>query len=169
MASEALHRLRPEQKDHATAERGRRECGAEEPRSQEHLSFESGRHQQSDHFVERDGLRYAGTHLLVDLWHAQHLDDMGRIERMLEDAVEACGATLLELKLHCFSPNGGISGVAVLAESHITIHTWPERNYAAVDIFMCGACRPHRALPILQNAFCCSQLTVTEQKRGVLT
>ena len=120
-----------------------------------------------DHFVAKDGLRYAGTHLLVDLWGAQNLDDADLIETALKDCIEACGATLLYLHLHCFSENGGISGVAVLAESHISIHTWPERDYAAIDIFMCGDAQPHKAVPILRRYFRPATVQLGEQKRGL--
>ena len=84
-----------------------------------------------DHFVERDGLRFAGTHLIIDLWQASRLDDLAHVEQALREATIRAGATLLNIDLHHFTPNGGISGVAVLAESHISIHTWPERAYAA--------------------------------------
>ena len=87
----------------------------------------------------------------------------------LRAAVDACRATLLELKLHRFSPNGGISGVAIVAESHISIHTWPERAYAAVDIFMCGGADPYLAIPVLRAALEPEQLQLNEQKRGILT
>ena len=120
-----------------------------------------------DYFVERHGLRYAGSHLIIDLWQAENLDDAGVIEMALRRAVQAAGATLLHLHLHEFSPNGGVSGVAVLAESHISIHTWPERAYAAVDVFMCGAAEPHEAVPILQHAFNAGQVTISEQMRGI--
>lgn len=123
---------------------------------------------QKDYFVERDGLRYAGTHLLVELWEASHLDDLQLIDRMLREAIVACDATLLNLHLHHFTPNGGISGVAVLAESHISIHTWPERCYAAVDIFMCGGADPYKALPILRRGLSSQSVQVCEQKRGLL-
>jgi S-adenosylmethionine decarboxylase len=123
--------------------------------------------QPKDHFVEQDGLRYAGTHLLVDLWGARNLDDADLIEEALKECVTACDATLLYLHLHCFSENGGISGVAVLAESHISIHTWPERAYAAIDIFMCGDARPQRAIPILRRYFEPASVQLGEQKRGL--
>jgi S-adenosylmethionine decarboxylase len=123
--------------------------------------------QLKDHFVEKEGLRYAGTHLLVDLWGAKHLDDADLIETALKECINACGATLLYLHLHCFSENGGISGVAVLAESHISIHTWPERAYAAIDIFMCGDAQPAKAIPILRRYFEPSSVQLGEQKRGL--
>ncbi|MEE9139285.1 MAG: adenosylmethionine decarboxylase [Alphaproteobacteria bacterium] len=122
---------------------------------------------RADYFVERDGLLFAGTHLLVDLWNARNLDDQKIIEQALTEAVEACGATLLHVHLHHFSPSGGISGVAVLAESHISIHTWPERGFAAVDIFMCGTCDPYRAVPVLRRVLATDTIQLTEQKRGL--
>lgn len=120
----------------------------------------------ADHFVRRDGKCFAGTHLIVDLWGAERLDDLGHVERALVAAVEAAQATLLHLHLHHFTPNGGISGVAVLAESHISIHTWPERGYAALDVFMCGDAFPERAVPVLEQAFRPAETIVTELLRG---
>ena len=121
-----------------------------------------------DYFIEKNGLRYAGSHLILDLWDAEHLDDAGVIEMAFRRAIKEAGATLLHMHFHEFSENGGISGVAVLAESHISIHTWPERAYAAVDIFMCGAAEPHKAVPILKHAFNAGRISLSEQMRGVL-
>jgi len=121
-----------------------------------------------DHFVERNGLRFAGTHLIVDLWHASSLDEVDVVEAALRGAVEAAGATLLKIDLHCFTPNGGITGVAVLAESHISIHTWPERDFAAIDIFMCGACNPYDGVPALKAAFKPKSINLGEQRRGLV-
>ena len=121
-----------------------------------------------DHFVERDGLRFAGTHLIIDLWQASDLDDIKVVETALRDAAAAAGATLLKIDLHSFAPSGGITGVAVLAESHISIHTWPERDYAAVDVFMCGDADPHKAIKVLRHAFGPRMLTVSEHRRGVI-
>jgi S-adenosylmethionine decarboxylase len=123
---------------------------------------------QKDYFIERDGVRFAGMHLLVDLWEATSLDDPERIDAALRAGAEAAGATILHGHFHHFSPNGGVSGVLVLAESHISIHTWPERGYAAIDIFMCGACDPALALPHLQAAFSAGRVEVSEQRRGVI-
>lgn len=122
--------------------------------------------ERKDYFVERDGQRFAGTHLLVDLWGASNLDDPDRIDRVLREAALGAGATILHSHFHHFTPNGGVSGVVVLAESHISIHTWPECNFAAVDIFMCGACDPRDAVPVLQQAFCPERLDIGEQRRG---
>lgn len=79
-----------------------------------------------------------GQHLIADLWGCDGLADPAVIEGALRSAATAAGATLLDLKLHHFGPQQGVTGVALLAESHISIHSWPEHGYAAVDIFLCG-------------------------------
>ena len=119
------------------------------------------------HYVERDGLKFAGTHLIIDVWGASRLDQMRVVERMMRDAVDEVGATLLRLDLHHFQENGGISGVALLAESHISIHTWPETGYAALDIFVCGDCDAYRAVPVIKRALAPERVTVAEHKRGL--
>jgi len=119
-----------------------------------------------DYFVERDGMKFAGMHLLVDLWDATNLNDPDRIDAILREAAQAARATILHSHFHHFEPGGGVSGVVVLAESHISIHTWPERNFAAIDIFMCGACDPHRSLPVLREGFAPTRVEVSEQRRG---
>lgn len=81
---------------------------------------------------------FTGTHILADLFDCDHLDDAPRIETALRASVAAAGATLLQLHVHGFGEGQGVTGVAILAESHISIHSWPERRYAAVDMFMCG-------------------------------
>lgn len=121
-----------------------------------------------DYFVERDGVRFAGMHLLIDMWGARHLAEADVIRDALARAVAACNASLLHLHVHSFGGNGGISGVAVLAESHISIHTWPERGFGAIDIFMCGACDPVGALPVLKEIFQPVEFNVVEQRRGLI-
>lgn len=122
----------------------------------------------NDYFREQSGRRFAGLHLIVDLWGAERLDDLEFIEATLRDCVDAAGATLLHIHLHHFNENGGVSGVAVLAESHISIHSWPEHAYAAMDIFMCGETEPHRAVDILRDAFKPERVEIGEHRRGRL-
>ncbi|MGA9865046.1 MAG: adenosylmethionine decarboxylase [Acetobacteraceae bacterium] len=124
---------------------------------------------RKDYFVEKDGQRFAGMHLLVDLWGAHGLSDPDHIDRALREAAEAAGATILHSHFHHFGPDGGVSGVVVLAESHISIHTWPERDFAAIDIFMCGACDPYLSVPVLRAAFRPASVELSEQRRGLLS
>jgi S-adenosylmethionine decarboxylase len=90
-----------------------------------------------------------GGHCIVDFWGASHLTDAKVLSHALEAASTAAGATLLNIFLHEFPSSGGITGVALLAESHMSIHTWPETGYAAIDIFMCGRADTRRALDVL--------------------
>jgi S-adenosylmethionine decarboxylase len=121
---------------------------------------------RKDYFIERDGHRYAGTHLIIDLFGAKRLDDLKHIKETLKRCVEVAGATLLHIHLHHFTPNGGVSGVAVLAESHISIHSWPEAGYAALDVFMCGDAKPEACVPVLRKAFKPKRIAVSELLRG---
>jgi|SRR5579863_4402065 len=118
-----------------------------------------------DHFATRNGVRCAGVHLIVDLHGAKRLNDIEHIEATLRHCVEAARATLLHIHLHHFQPSG-VSGVAVLAESHISIHTWPEIGYAALDVFMCGSADPDACIPVLREAFSAKRVGVNELLRG---
>jgi S-adenosylmethionine decarboxylase len=122
-----------------------------------------------DHFIIRDGKEFAGTHIIIDLWGASRLDELAHMESAMREAVKVCGATLLHIHLHHFTPSGGISGVAVLAESHISVHTWPERDFAAFDVFMCGDAQPENAVPVLQRYFLPDRINVSQLYRGVVT
>jgi S-adenosylmethionine decarboxylase len=121
--------------------------------------------ERHDHFAVRKGVRCAGVHLIVDLHGAKGLDDIDLIEATLRRCVDAAGATLLHIHLHHFQPSG-VSGVAVLAESHISIHTWPEAGFAALDIFMCGKADPDACIPVLREAFQAKRVDVDEILRG---
>ena len=118
-----------------------------------------------DHFIQRDGMCFAGTHLIIDVWDAANLDDIDHIEATLKECVTVAGATLLHCHLHRFNPEG-VSGVLVLAESHISIHTWPERGYAALDVFMCGDSQPEKCVDVLKKHFRPGDVKVSELLRG---
>jgi S-adenosylmethionine decarboxylase len=96
----------------------------------------------------------AGLHLLADLHGiaAGPLRDAAAIDALLRAAAEAAGAHILHGHFHAFGPEQGVTGVLLLAESHISIHTWPEAGFAAIDIFMCGAARPQLALAYIEDA-----------------
>ena len=162
--------------DYASASPGCRPhiepCSGTEVKSDQHLDPPimqgplPGSGANTSFFVERDGKRFAGIHLIVDLWGATRLDDEAHIEATLRDCVKAAGATLLHIHLHRFEPSGGISGVAVLAESHISVHSWPETGYAAFDIFTCGDTTPLAAVDVLRDAFAPGRVIVSEHLRG---
>ena len=120
---------------------------------------------RDDHFIRRDGKVYAGTHLIIEVIGGEGLDDETRIRQAFRDCVATCGATLLHIHTHKFSPQG-VSGVAVLAESHISVHTWPEIGYGAFDVFMCGDAQPWRAIDVLRRAFSAREVRVKELLRG---
>ena len=108
-----------------------------------------------------------GKHLILDFFEATNLTDVSAIEKALRTASNACGATVLNIDLHEFGEGHGVTGVAVLAESHISIHTWPEISYAALDVFMCGTCDPSNAIEPLKQAFKPEKVKVTEIMRGI--
>jgi S-adenosylmethionine decarboxylase len=119
-----------------------------------------------DGFMTRDGQSFAGLHITIDLYDAAHLDDIDYIEAVMRECVLACGAHLLDINLHHFTPTYGVTGTAALAESHMTVHTWPERKFAAFDVFMCGQANPELAVPILKHRFSASRADVEHLKRG---
>ena len=120
---------------------------------------------RDDHFIRRGDKVFAGTHLIIEVVDGDGLDDQARIERAFRDCVDECGATLLHIHTHKFSPQG-VSGVAVLAESHISVHTWPEIGYGAFDVFMCGDAAPWKAVEVLRRAFGAGEVRVRELLRG---
>ncbi len=120
---------------------------------------------RDDHFIRRDGVIFAGTHLIIEVENGHGLDDEARIQTAFRDCVTECGATLLHIHTHKFSPQG-VSGVAVLAESHISVHTWPEIGYGAFDVFMCGDADPWKAVGVLKRAFATDTVHVKELRRG---
>ena len=120
---------------------------------------------REDHFIRRDGKVFAGTHLIIEVMKGTGLDCQTRIEDAFRKMVDVCGATLLHIHTHKFSPQG-VSGVAVLAESHISVHTWPEIGYGAFDVFMCGDAEPWNAVDVLKSAFETDMVEVRELLRG---
>ncbi|MEM8694753.1 MAG: adenosylmethionine decarboxylase [Pseudomonadota bacterium] len=111
---------------------------------------------------------YDGRHVLADFHGCTaRLDDIDLVERALRDAAQAADATILNLNLHHFGEGQGVTGVALLAESHMSIHTWPEHDYAALDLFLCG--RRHdidAALRVLSNAFEPAESAIRTLERG---
>jgi len=94
------------------------------------------------------------------------VNDKEAIEKIMNSAAQICGATVVESVFHLFNPHG-ISGVVVIAESHLAIHTWPEFGYAAVDIFTCGeTVNPWKALDYVRQVLKAEKVSVMELNRG---
>ena len=109
-----------------------------------------------------------GRHVLVELYECAPaaLDDFDLIEASMRDAANAIGATIVNATFHHFAPQG-VSGAVVVAESHLSIHTWPEFGYAAVDIFTCGdTCDPHKGVDLLAERLASRRVEVQEVARG---
>lgn len=113
-------------------------------------------------------MKALGRHFVIEMWGCQKdLNEPEAIRRALEEAVERAQATNLGIHVHTFNPHG-VSGVAVIAESHISVHTWPELGYAAVDVFTCGdKAIPEEALAVLKDLFRPQHMDVLEIKRGL--
>lgn len=109
-----------------------------------------------------------GTHLLADLSGvaAARLVDCCQIEALLRKAALAAGAQVLHGHFHSFGPGMGVTGVLLLAESHISLHTWPEHGFAAIDIFMCGAAQPQLALDIISTTLQATQCVLQSVRRA---
>ncbi len=111
-----------------------------------------------------------GRHLLVELNDCDRevLNDLDLIRDAMLTAAIKCGAVVLGDSFHRFSPQG-VSGVVVIAESHLSVHTWPEYGYAAVDVFTCGsAVDPQKAAEVIIEKLGSKHHSLTEIKRGVL-
>ena len=112
-----------------------------------------------------------GTHLLIELrdCNPEILKSLEKVRKILVSAAKEAKATIINNSFHEFNPFG-ISGVVVIAESHLTVHTWPEYGYAAVDIFTCGdIIKPERAVSYLVKKFDCKNPSIVEMKRGILS
>lgn len=115
-------------------------------------------------------LNSLGKHLLLEYYECDvnSINDVTRVEQNLNDAAEACGATIIKSVFHGFNPIG-VSGVVVISESHLAIHTWPEHGFAAVDVFTCGdTVDPHVAHALLKERFGAQKVKIMEVKRGNL-
>jgi S-adenosylmethionine decarboxylase len=111
-----------------------------------------------------------GRHAIAELWDCdvEVLRDESLLDTLFRAACEAAGATILHSHFHKFGDEGGVTGVVVLAESHASVHTWPEHGYAAVDVFMCGNCDPQKALNIIKRATQAKIRDKVTLQRGVL-
>jgi S-adenosylmethionine decarboxylase len=110
-----------------------------------------------------------GNHVLADFYDVTNaiLADVDALETLLRASAQSAGAHVLSSHFHSFGAGAGVTGVVLLAESHISIHTWPESRFAAADIFMCGDADPGRALAVLLNTFMPERHHVETVARGL--
>lgn len=114
------------------------------------------------------GHHSSGTHLIADFYgvDSEKLSNPATIEDLLRRSAEAADAHIIYSHFHPFGPGEGITGVVLLAESHISIHTWPESRFAAVDVFMCGNAQPRLALDVIRQALVPSFVNMQDIARG---
>ncbi|MEY4508825.1 MAG: hypothetical protein RLZZ450_947 [Pseudomonadota bacterium] len=112
----------------------------------------------------------SGVHLLVEYRECAPavLDDPAELERALYQAAHVIGAKVVTAAFHRFLPHG-VTGFLLLEESHLSIHTWPEQAYAAVDLFSCGATEPGLAIDVLQRALRAERVCQLRVLRGALS
>ncbi len=110
---------------------------------------------------------YSGIHLIAEFWNGKIIDDPKKIREILVKAVKKANNTPLDVVIHKFEPQG-VTGIVLLAESHIAIHTWPEFNYVALDIYTCGdKANPLKALEFLKGKFQPKRFEFKKIKRGI--
>ena len=110
--------------------------------------------------------KYAGIHLIAEFWNGKIIENPKEIKKILIAAVKEAKSTPLEVAIHKFSPQG-LTGVVLLAESHVAIHSWSEFNYVAIDVFTCGDwAKPYKALQYLKKIFKPKKVEIKEIKRG---
>lgn len=113
---------------------------------------------------------HLGQHVLAEFFECDPntLNSIDKVEKYMVDAALECGATIVQKCFHKFNPYG-VSGVVIISESHLAIHTWPELGYAAVDLFTCGdKCDPKLAYEFLKNKFNARKAAFSELKRGII-
>jgi S-adenosylmethionine decarboxylase len=107
-----------------------------------------------------------GKHIVAEFWGTSQAIEAERLAAILVEAAREAGARLLDVRVHHFGEGLGITGVALLAESHISIHTWPEHAYCAVDVFVCGRADPNKAIDSLWTALKPTSVQIVEHVRG---
>jgi S-adenosylmethionine decarboxylase len=121
--------------------------------------------------AKNNGKKYVGLHLVAEFWHPkfiQKIENKKTLKEILFKTVKEANATPLKCLVYKFSPQG-ITGIILLAESHIAIHSWPEINYVAIDVFTCGEKSfPHKAIDYLKKILEPQGIEIREIKRGVI-
>ena len=121
---------------------------------------------RKDYFTQQENSKTAGKRILIDLWGSKNPDGRSPLEKTPRDTIDAADATLLHFHIHPLIPTGGLSGTAILAESQSHVHTWPERGFAAFDVFKCGNTKPEKVEPGINHTFHPERSTVELRHRG---
>jgi S-adenosylmethionine decarboxylase len=117
---------------------------------------------------KKNKTNYAGIHLIVEFWDGKIIENSKEIKKILIASAKKGGNTPLEISIHKFKPQG-ITGVVLLAESHIALHSWPEYGYVAIDIFTCGEkAFPYKSLDYLKEIFKPKKVQIKKIRRGEL-
>lgn len=115
-------------------------------------------------------MKILGQHLIVELYgcNASTLSDVGKVESIMVAAAKAAKATIVDTVFHLFKPHG-VSGVVVIAESHLAVHTWPEHKYVSIDLFTCGTgINPWNAFRVVKKMFRATHTSVMKIERGMV-
>jgi S-adenosylmethionine decarboxylase len=121
--------------------------------------------EEKNEHAARSQMRPAGMHLIIDLFGAQRLDDLKHIKETLRRCAVATGARLLHIHLNRLPSNSSVSGVAVLAEGHISLHSWPQARNLSLHVFMGAATAPHASIAAVKEAFGPAKVVVREYPR----
>lgn len=121
---------------------------------------------RSIQWVHVKNTKYAGMHLIAEFWGAKHIRSAEKIKKILINAAKKAGSHPLKVATFKFKPQG-VTGVVLLAESHISIHAWPEYDYLAIDLFTCGdKTRPQAALDYLKETYSPKRVEFKKIMRG---
>jgi S-adenosylmethionine decarboxylase proenzyme len=115
-------------------------------------------------------MKSLGKHVVAEFYNCNVdiIKDVMKVEELMIEAAKVTNATIVDVIFHSFNPYG-VSGVVVIAESHLAIHTWPEYSFASVDIYTCGdTVEPWKAYEYLEKAFAAQNISVMEMKRGIM-
>jgi S-adenosylmethionine decarboxylase len=109
-----------------------------------------------------------GRHLILECYGCDinALKNTGRLEQVLQESALAAKAIILHSYFHKFDRGEGVTGVVALSESHISVHTWPEHGYMAIDVFMCGDCDPMHSVDYILDNILIERHTVSDLERG---
>lgn len=118
--------------------------------------------------IKRKKEKHIGMHIIADFWFGRNIEDPKELEEILIEAAKKAGNTPLQFAYHKFNPHG-LTGILLLAESHISFHSWPEINFLALDIFTCGNKKfPEKALDYLKKKLKPKKVMISKIKRGRL-